>query len=87
MIYNTPPGAKLGRLWGRIYSEFSQRKLFVSEVSNFFSGVISWWYPDLEHTHKQRVGVLNAKTPLLEAEFKIWPLKSTPEETYFRNKF
>ena len=37
--------------------------------------------------HKLRVGVLNAKTPLPGAEFKIWPLKSAPEVTYFGNKF
>ena len=36
---------------------------------------------------KLRVGVLNAKTPLPGAEFKIWPLKSAPEVTYFGNKF
>ena len=42
---------------------------------------------DTEHMHKLRVGVLNAKTPLPGAEFKIWPLKSAPEVTYFGNKF
>ena len=42
---------------------------------------------DTEHMHKLRVRVLNAKTPLPGAEFKIWPLKSAPEVTYLRNNF
>ena len=29
------------------------------------------------------MGVLNAKTPLPGAEFKIWPTTSAPEVTYF----
>ena len=32
-----------------------------------------------------RIGVLSAKMPLLRAEFKIWPLKSALEVTYFGN--
>ena len=52
-------------------------------------GIPPWSSPneETEHMHKLRVGVLNAKTPLPGAEFKIWPLKSAPEVTYFGNKF
>ena len=44
------------------------------------------WQTDPEHIHELRVGVLNVKSTLPGAEFKIWPLKSAPEVIYFGKK-